>query len=850
MASLLQTIRTGSGQLEKVSGLDSAMDADLQAPPVTPMGMSGLPGTNPDISKMAGVPAQKTNALRMAIQGQEDLGTRQRQTQVRTGATAEEQKQLSLAEQLSKTGGLGARVPTMVANLVNQAQQAGTQAPVTGNLTADAGLNTAIGSILNNPTDYASAKLIADKMGLPAPTDLPSMTAFRTALEGKIPGFAQAASAQALQGSKQALKLTPTDWQSLGFTDENQVAQLLQIPVEELQGMTIDQVVDSIQTEIYRDFNEVAQWEQRANDPTLGATERAEARANLRDLGAVGIRSAESTMDVLADDLIQAKQVEINGQYIPVSDLLNSEYVSGLAKSYLEGAAGFQEEFRKNEPDLAKFFDTYRDVIKDVVADIDVGMQNFANLQMQNAGLAKTSTGSQLPNDIMQTIFPDWSQTSTAPYDVSSLPNGGAVFRALQGQTGLNDTEINDLYNHIVSLGRGNPGLAAQLLTEFTEADLRKYGLLQRGSDAVRQFERNLEDVKRLGQLGPNSTPDEMARMTGARSAADLDNLIEEINQMSRSGLFAPVGFDTQNVRGESLRMQIEQMQRNIPQTLKGIGEFRNSAADLYGKMRDYVDQQKSPAYQALQPYLSVGVTIPEQAAEQIAGNVDLGTMENIITKTNFSRLFTPDAQRVMIDEFRDRFTGENVQPLAELSGFETVAGAEPGIQLRNSRINDFNRALNDLKSKLAGEAKGGMSTQSLIAVKYGDAADKLTAVARDNLRDLTDLYNNSKAYVTSLETFRDGNMSAQVGPMAARYSNLLDSAKASVGKIEKMMDFYRPFTSTGILAQDYRNWLNATPAPQAPSSPTSLIQTLQSADAPVSNITSPGQLILNGGVS
>lgn len=820
MASLQDTIRTGSGQLEKVSGVDTALDAGLQAAPITPLGAAGLPNPNPDVSKMAGTGAQKANSLRMSIQGQNDLGTQQRQAGQRTQASDDETKQLSLSEQLSKTGGLEARVPTMVANMVAQAQANGTQNPDNVNFTTDAATNTAISSIIKNPTDYASAQLVASKLGIPAPTDIPSMTAFQTALEGKIPGFSEAAAAAGLQGSQSALQLSQADWQSLGFQDENQAAQLLNVPVEQLQGMNITQVADAIQTEIYKDFQETAQWQQRANDPTLGATERAEARSHLRDLGAVGVTSATAGMDKLADDLQGAKQVPINGQMVQVKDLLDSQYVSGLAKTYLEGSADFKAEFAKNEPGLAKFFDTYQDVLGQAVKNVDAGMQNYANLQMANAGLAKSSNGDVLPDEIMSQVFPGWGSQQTTNFDPKTLRNGGAVFDALQGKTGLTKTQISDLYNNISAVG---PQFAQELMSNFTADDLQKYGLLDKASPQFANLQNNISLAKQIQSIDPaTATDDQLSRLAGANSSSDISSLADQVTQMTRSGLFGTPPGDISSLQGGALRQAAAQLKNNPPTTLRALGNYQNTLADTYNKLKSYVQQTQSPEYKALAPYLNAGAIINSTAATDISQNVSTAVLGNIITKSNFSNMFTPDAQKQMVTDYQNRYVAENLLPIAKLSGFDNTQGAAPGLALRTSRIADMSKQASGLGTQLAALQSTRDSGASISSIKdYQSKLSDFKAQSADNLRDLSDLYDDTSRYVTNLQVFRDANPNAQVGPMAAKYSSMISDAKAQLAQMDQMRNYYntvlspnwQPSTGGGGmgLAQGTGDWSDST---------------------------------------
>ncbi len=831
MASLSQTIRTGSGQLQTVSGLDSALQAGLQAPPVTPMGTAGLPETNPDVAKMSGTPAQKTNALRLAIQGQADLGTRQRQTQVRTQATAGEQKQLSLAQTLSGIGGLNARVPTLVAQMTQGATQQALTQPV--QLTGDVETNKLVQNLASNPMDFTSAQQLAVKLGIPAPTDTVSMTAFQTALAGKIPGFAESGAGQQLASAQGALTLTDADWQSMGLENTQAAADLLGLTPEQLGGMNVSQVIDAVQTEIYTDFAETGQWEQKANDPTLGATERAEARAHLRDLGAVGVTSAVAGMDKLADDLMDAKQVDINGEMIDIEDLLSSDFISGLAKSYLEGSDEDKAEFQKNEPDLAKFFDTYKDAIGKVVDQIDVGMQNYANLQMKNAALAKTATGNVLSSDIMKTVFPDWGTASVEGMTTDMLPNGGAVFQALQGRTGLSSTQIDDLYNAIQQLG---PSYSHELLSTFTLDELQRFGFTDRNSPQWKQFQMNVQAANNLASITPNSSLDQFARLTGASSMGDISSRSEKALEMAQSGLFGSAPGAISALSPEALRAQALQMQQNLPRTLHAVANFDNTLQTEYGRLQEYTQQPVGLEYKAIEPYLQVGATINQASAGQIADNTDTTTLGNIITKTKFTDLFTPEAQSFLIRNYQDRYIGENLMPLARAAGFDGLSGAAPGINTREVRLMDIDQAANSFREQ-AGKIPDvayAFTTPAYKAVENKGRA--LTEAARDNLRDLNDLYNNAQMYLTSLSTFRDGTPSVQVGPMASRFSSLLSEAKGRVAQIQQMKDYYTYYTNPDWYKRELdvkgQGGLIKLRVPQGIAAPTSatLAQTLKQA--------------------
>lgn len=282
---------------EEVSKLSMAINRPMA--PTTPMETGAIGGT-PAQAKMAGTPAQTRATLRAEITEKDDLSTRLRQRQPRRQATAEEQAQIEEGRRLEQLRGLGGRVQQLAEQAVIPEETAEAELDVAEEVDPDTA--ALVRAVQENPEDQQALINLSNKLAEQG--KIPAGQVASTEQISQLFGDKQQAISRALgEAVPEEIVLTDADYQELGFADSGELASLLGVPAEQLAGMDVQQLTEQINAELTDEFDKVEDLTRKANDPYLGPAERAAVRSELRDLGAVGIRTLESDIDTLADQI-------------------------------------------------------------------------------------------------------------------------------------------------------------------------------------------------------------------------------------------------------------------------------------------------------------------------------------------------------------------------------------------------------------------------------------------------------------------------------------------------------------------------------------------------------------------
>lgn len=460
---------------EELRSLSEAAGRPL--PPVTPQ-EAAVVGGSPDQAKMAGTPAQ-----RLSISPEQGLRDILRRQQARTGATAEEEQKLAGAKKLGLLSGLEGRVESLAEQYLQQA----TQAPVAAGLQVggpvlegmseeqQAEVGDILSAIDSDPTNQALILQLHQKLG----RDKASQVLTNTELSSYFKDVAQQVGQRAAEAVADSALVKDLDVTQLGFTDSAELADILGVTAEELEQMNVGQLVAQTQAQIAEEYDAVADLQRRIADPTLGAAERAEARKQLRDMGAIGIRAAETDVDKMAQQIVDADTVEFNGEAIRLDELLDDEYISGIAARYIgaDDTDPWKQKFEEQEPELAKWLDENRNILQESISNLDEGLQRFSEIQFNNEQLAKApGMADPLSDDLMKLIYPTWGELTTESYEPTPFIS---VMRD-KPELGL---AVQELYNT-------SPALAQDFMGNNPEA-LRRVansGRLSQYVDYVKEY--------------------------------------------------------------------------------------------------------------------------------------------------------------------------------------------------------------------------------------------------------------------------------------------------------------------------------------------------------------------------
>jgi hypothetical protein len=399
--------KTSDEELQKLA-------KDKKVPTPTSPAEAAAIGANPDQSKMAGASANLKSTLQQAApspDGEEAAPT----TSLRDTLRHEQsRKALTTAEQTQQQ--LQAKLQTGGADFTSEAAGAAAQNAFTG-LTIEK-------AILKIDTDgkYAwlgddesakenIAKLMTGGVGVDftalAAMKGPNGETFATwpedddALINKVKAIFGDTTAQVAQAGAEAV----IDYDNFGieaiYGDDSEakiqeLADSLGIPIEELQGMNMTQIQESLTATIQEEYSRTENLFEQATDSTLSPAERAEARKLAKDLGATGIASMELTdVDQLADQMEDADTINIGEgddvESITVEYLLNDEFITGLIANHLDGDKTATDQLEKRG-DLLDFVTKNNKAFEELLSGVDKSVGAFTAIQTTNKAEAADLT--------------------------------------------------------------------------------------------------------------------------------------------------------------------------------------------------------------------------------------------------------------------------------------------------------------------------------------------------------------------------------------------------------------------------------------------------------------------------
>lgn len=623
----LQSYKSGTGlakgSSEELQSLTKAAERSIA--PQSPLEASVI-GSSPDVAKMAGTPAQKTSSLRVALQQSKSLPDTERTAQSR-GGTAEEQAQIGKSQQTGKLSGLPDRVQALATQLMSPADTAASQLqlnPEALNMFPPESQPQAEELLLKLSQNQATNQDILTLNQLLGRSVNDMLSADE--IKANFLSAAETIGQDLAAATPDQITMDTVDPVTLGFTDMTELASILGIDETALSEMSLADLQEEAQKLITEEFTKVNQLQALAEDPNLGPAERAEARKNLRDMGAVGIRQAETEMDKLADQIVNADEVTFNNENISIKDMLNDEFISGVVAKYVNSdeTDPFREELEANEPELVEWINQNKAALEMAASDIDEDVQNFAAIQQTNNNLKNVQGGEPLSDDIMKRILPDWGQLRADEYNIAELPS---FVQFLHNEAMDKNAQIH-LREAVDSLYNTDPTLIDQL-SQMSEQDLRNFGLTVKPDpkdpryQKFEQYKTYLDNYKRIQAMTNDPTDIASAVFGHGASWADLQNLVKEsrgrelFTEFGKSPL-APIlsaldsnkdgkldspakiaqALKNMTAPGQSvigLMSAMQKMPTSPSSVAQATAQYNKTVNPLYNKVKKYVMDSKTP---------------------------------------------------------------------------------------------------------------------------------------------------------------------------------------------------------------------------------------------------------------
>lgn len=706
--SLRNILKTSSGQLAETSTEELSKLSGRDIQPIQPLETSVI-GGNEDQTKMAGTKAQRTSALRQAIQEPQELSTVLRRQQVRKTATEKEQEQAERASKLEQLGSLEGRVEQLAEQAIEQVGT--TEADVELGITAGSDEERALlERIRSNPEDLQA---IAEFNRLKGRTRADNVMSSEEILQqfDTRAGLGEALAASVADGINTGM----LNFQDMGFADENEVADLIGIAPDQLAGMSIQELVDQVNAQIQDEYTEVEDLQQKASDQFLGAAERAEARKALREAGAVGVRSVESDIDNLADEIAEANTVSFMGQEMQIEEMLSDDHLSGVVAKFFDDP-NFAKDLRENEPELVNFINKHENILKEAAQDVSESIKEFAAIQQENQ---KVSAG--LSDDIMKEIIPGFGEITAERYNINETPllsyvNNPAIPRQAK------QTAISNM-NNLASKFKA----AALDIKDLDEENVRRLGF--DGSDPIKL--ENLTDYyqthdqfnKIIESKGKLSVDDMLSLVYPDKNKQEAMKELKDLAISQQSGFGPkeklPISYDstTDSLNFKPLARYFEQ---NFAQK-KPVSYLVHAIPQGFKQLRSGADQTNTDtannsAYNLIKDKLQDNPILSTEDVSELKGNISINDINTILDGTRGKNVAPPSVREALKSVAQEKFTPEldNVvvsnseafSSLRDIMG-HLQGGATEHPEHNQRILENTNTALDALRTRVEGYAPG-----------------------------------------------------------------------------------------------------------------------------------------------
>lgn len=742
LSPLQNKLRTSSGQLADVSSEELAAQTG-RAAPTSPMENKVIGGTSQQAA-MAGTPNQKTSALRQAIQGSASLQTRQRLQQPTTEISAAQQAQKDKLSELQALSGMEGRVGELIDTKFSGAESLkGLQFNLDKAPEEDRALLQRI-----QEGDTKAIAEYANSKGISAQEAADQIKA-NYAIDSGISEQVSATTADLINN-------TEVDFTELGYTGTPEdptgaqaVADLLGIPKEEFMNMNLGDTIDFINKRIEEEYNTSDSLRAILDDPSVGPAEKADARQQLRDMGAVGIKAAESDAEQLADDVAQSKTIEFNGEETTIDKILEDEYLEGVIANALENEE-FMDELKENEPGLAEFIEKNKDVLTGISEQIDADTQMVIETTEANKALS-----GGLDESIMKSIYGDtWGKVSDTKLEI-----GGSGLLSYVNDPSISKETKETTVRNINELASSFPGLVPQF-KQLSAADMSTLGLDGSNPDKLEEVKNYYKSQEKLNNLiskyGVGKVPATEVYATmfegSGKSPEEIQSLMDNAMAASNSGLFDetvpenPANILLSHVQSQGT-LGIFNLVDGVPESLSGLKGKYESLNKKAGE---------SVLFKAAKDVIADGEVTPEDLTSIMnrAPNLTIDDLQKLSKSSATPGYKTDSAIHKVQKQKLDQLINTE---LSLTSGLDIQYIDRAMKDIANSRVsnNEFPEVLNNFDTIIAAIEKAMFETSDKNSQQYYMLKSKLDKTRRDK----TYVEKKSKVPIVTNNTQQDNTL-------------------------------------------------------------------------------------------
>jgi hypothetical protein len=502
-----------------------AAQKGLTQAPSTPLGTNSIGGT-PKQADMTGSKAQKQALLGNAgQQPKQTLQQAQATQQPSSALTQQEQAAQQKSQQLNNLGSLGSRVQSIISGQLWQ-QSASSQPVQSLEVAENPNLTGLTPSSNYDPTQFKSLleqySYNQDPNTLAQINTMLGRTQTSTLSAADIQAFYKPVGSQV--GSQLAAATPDTitvgqvDPTKLGFQSADQMAQLLNIPLDQIASMSLTDLQTAVKAEQQKEFSNIQGLKAKIADPNIGDAERQQAQQQLAQMSQAGVTGTEAQVGQTANQVANADTVTLAGKSYQVKDLLSDQGISDIVSAYLNNDpadADWRKQLEAQSPDLVKWIQSNQAQLTGVMTKVGQGVKDFQDIQTANEQVNQTQ-GTAFSDDVMKAIVPTWGQISGTKIDPNSIP-------LLQMANDTNNPNAANIAAQINDLSKNNPEVLKEL-GGLSADQLKNLGLNNPSSKLLDTYSQYKKDIKDLNNIPDNDVNTLLDKVFG-NDTITTDNL-------------------------------------------------------------------------------------------------------------------------------------------------------------------------------------------------------------------------------------------------------------------------------------------------------------------------------------
>ncbi len=267
-------------------------------------------------------------------------------------------------------------------------------------------------------------------------------------------------------------------------TSREELAQILGMTPEQLADAKFADIKKQVETLQIQNYSNASQLKQTIADPLASPAEKMEAHRRLRELGYIGVRSAEAKINDLQAQIEDGDTVMVGGKPVPIDDLLNNSTMQHIISQALKDPE-FMKQLEQTQPQLANYIKTNEQALKNLTQSLTPAIQTFNEIQAHNAGLA-----GPLPANIAAEWIPGFG--TTRDKKITDVP---PVISLMNSTT---DPKLKqDIATALTTISTSYPELKS-VIQGMTAEELQRLGFTTNPNQFIENYRTYLTDKQAI----------------------------------------------------------------------------------------------------------------------------------------------------------------------------------------------------------------------------------------------------------------------------------------------------------------------------------------------------------------